>query len=89
FGALTGALTGSTTGAATGSEFGIRVSTWTTEGWTSLVLPLLVGGTDGIVCVQWYSQLAVKESGLDEPKLGNPGLDKLVLDKLEAVFDDD
>nr|GEW79819.1 hypothetical protein [Tanacetum cinerariifolium] len=35
------------------------------------------------------SQLAVKESGLAEPELGNPGLDKPVLDKLEAGFDHD
>nr|GFA57412.1 hypothetical protein [Tanacetum cinerariifolium] len=32
------------------------------------------------------SQLTVEESRLDEPELGNPGLDKLVLDKLEAGF---
>nr|GEW53365.1 stromal 70 kDa heat shock-related protein, chloroplastic-like [Tanacetum cinerariifolium] len=30
------------------------------------------------------SQLAVKESGVDEPELGNPGLNKMVLDKLES-----
>nr|GFD39882.1 hypothetical protein [Tanacetum cinerariifolium] len=35
------------------------------------------------------SQLAVEESELAEPTLGNPGLDKLVLDKLEAGFDHD
>nr|GEZ88919.1 reverse transcriptase domain-containing protein [Tanacetum cinerariifolium] len=40
------------------------------------------------------SQLAVEESGVDEPELGNSGLDKLVLDKLEldkleAGFDHD
>nr|GEW51286.1 hypothetical protein [Tanacetum cinerariifolium] len=44
FGALTGASKGSTTGATTGLEFSIRVSFWTTRGWTSLVLPLLVEG---------------------------------------------
>nr|GEX14643.1 hypothetical protein [Tanacetum cinerariifolium] len=32
---------------------------------------------------------SVEEPGVDEPELGNPGLDKLVLDKLEAGFDDD
>nr|GEW63701.1 hypothetical protein [Tanacetum cinerariifolium] len=32
------------------------------------------------------SQLAVEESGLDEPELGNLGLDKPVVDKLEAVL---
>nr|GEX96760.1 reverse transcriptase domain-containing protein [Tanacetum cinerariifolium] len=32
------------------------------------------------------SQLAVEESGLDEQELGNLGLDKPVLDKLEAVL---
>nr|GFC56268.1 hypothetical protein [Tanacetum cinerariifolium] len=35
------------------------------------------------------SQLAVKELGVDESELGNPGLDKSVLDKLEAGFDHD
>nr|GFA06769.1 hypothetical protein [Tanacetum cinerariifolium] len=35
------------------------------------------------------SQLAVEESGLAEPKLGNPGLDKPMLDKLEVGFDHD
>nr|GEX77124.1 hypothetical protein [Tanacetum cinerariifolium] len=35
------------------------------------------------------SQLAVEESGLAEPKLGNPGFDKPVLDKLEVGFDHD
>nr|GEY03398.1 hypothetical protein [Tanacetum cinerariifolium] len=49
FGALTGATTGSTTGATTGSEFSIGVSIWTTGGWKSLVLPLLVGGTVSFV----------------------------------------
>nr|GEX07934.1 reverse transcriptase domain-containing protein [Tanacetum cinerariifolium] len=33
------------------------------------------------------SQLAVEESGLDEPELGNPRIDKPMLDKLEAGFD--
>nr|GEY38793.1 hypothetical protein [Tanacetum cinerariifolium] len=33
----------------------------------------------------WLSQLAVKESGVDEPELGNPKLDKLVLDKLKEL----
>nr|GFC31178.1 hypothetical protein [Tanacetum cinerariifolium] len=42
FGALTGATTGSATRATTSLEFGIGVSIWTTRGWTSLVLPLLV-----------------------------------------------
>nr|GFC01827.1 hypothetical protein [Tanacetum cinerariifolium] len=37
------------TGAATCSEFGIEVSTWTTRGWTSLVRPLLAGGTVSFV----------------------------------------
>nr|GFB29371.1 hypothetical protein [Tanacetum cinerariifolium] len=32
------------------------------------------------------SQLVVEESRLDEPKLGNPGLDKLVLDKLKEDY---
>nr|GEX67568.1 reverse transcriptase domain-containing protein [Tanacetum cinerariifolium] len=32
------------------------------------------------------SQLAVEESGVDEPELGNPGIDKPMLDKLEAVL---
>nr|GFA36702.1 hypothetical protein [Tanacetum cinerariifolium] len=31
------------------------------------------------------SQLAVEESGLDEPELGNPRLDKPMLDKLEDI----
>nr|GEU63431.1 hypothetical protein [Tanacetum cinerariifolium] len=141
FGALTGASTGSITGATTGSEFGIYVATWTTEDWTSLVLPLLVGGIVsfvtsvsrsttlggeevvgivggeeevGIVGLLYAiplrvvipfkscfglvmvllgdvlkpedeaSQLVVEESGLAEPELGNPRLDNLVLDKLEA-----
>nr|GEY23099.1 reverse transcriptase domain-containing protein [Tanacetum cinerariifolium] len=35
------------------------------------------------------SQLVVEESRLDEPELGNLGLDKPVLDKLEAGFDHD
>nr|GFB55551.1 reverse transcriptase domain-containing protein [Tanacetum cinerariifolium] len=35
------------------------------------------------------SQLAVKESVVDEPELGNPGIDKPVLDKLEADLDHD
>nr|GFC33018.1 hypothetical protein [Tanacetum cinerariifolium] len=43
FGALTGATTGSMMGATMGSEFKIGDSAWTTRGWTSLVLPLLVG----------------------------------------------
>nr|GEV19494.1 reverse transcriptase domain-containing protein [Tanacetum cinerariifolium] len=43
FKALTGATTGLMMGATSGSEFKIRDSVWTTEGWTSLVLPLLVG----------------------------------------------
>nr|GFD11519.1 hypothetical protein [Tanacetum cinerariifolium] len=30
-----------------------------------------------------------KESGVDELELGNPGLDKLVLDKMEVGFDHD
>nr|GFD07854.1 hypothetical protein [Tanacetum cinerariifolium] len=33
------------------------------------------------------SQLAIEESGLAESELGNPRLDKSVLDKLEADFD--
>nr|GEX68289.1 putative nucleotidyltransferase, ribonuclease H [Tanacetum cinerariifolium] len=49
FGVLTGAATGSAKGATTGSKFGIGVSTWTTGGWTSLVLPLFVGGTMSFV----------------------------------------
>nr|GEZ12622.1 hypothetical protein [Tanacetum cinerariifolium] len=109
------------TGATTGSEFSIGVSIWTTEGWTSLVLSLLVGVTvsfvtsvsrsttlgreevvgivGSLICsstssgdtlqIFLQSQLAVEESGLDEPELGNPGLDKQVLDKLEAGFDHD
>nr|GFB19215.1 hypothetical protein [Tanacetum cinerariifolium] len=35
------------------------------------------------------SQLAVEESRLDEPELGNSGLDKPVLDKVEAGFNHD
>nr|GFC58582.1 hypothetical protein [Tanacetum cinerariifolium] len=31
--------------------------------------------------------LAVEESGVDEQELGNPKLDKLVLNKLEVDFD--
>nr|GEZ21450.1 putative reverse transcriptase domain-containing protein [Tanacetum cinerariifolium] len=46
FRALIGATTGSMIGATTGSEFRVRISVWTTVGWTSLVLPLLVGCID-------------------------------------------
>nr|GFB36641.1 hypothetical protein [Tanacetum cinerariifolium] len=35
------------------------------------------------------SQLVVEESRLAELELGNPGIDKPVLDKLEAGFDHD
>nr|GEX71434.1 hypothetical protein [Tanacetum cinerariifolium] len=35
------------------------------------------------------SQLAIDESGVNELELGNPGLGKLVLDKLEAGLDHD
>nr|GEZ28967.1 reverse transcriptase domain-containing protein [Tanacetum cinerariifolium] len=49
FGALTRASTSSTMRATTGLEFSIWVLTWTTGGWTSLVLPLLVGGTVSFV----------------------------------------
>nr|GFC92373.1 retrovirus-related Pol polyprotein from transposon TNT 1-94 [Tanacetum cinerariifolium] len=45
FEALTGGTMGSMTGATTGSEFRIGISVQTTKGWTSLVLPLLVGCT--------------------------------------------
>nr|GFD18329.1 hypothetical protein [Tanacetum cinerariifolium] len=31
----------------------------------------------------------IEESGLAEPELGNPGLDKSMLDKLKAGFDHD
>ncbi|GKG61187.1 hypothetical protein Tco_0617003, partial [Tanacetum coccineum] len=34
--------------------------------------------------IQHLLHLAVEESGLDEPELGNPGLDEPMLDKLEA-----
>nr|GEV23152.1 hypothetical protein [Tanacetum cinerariifolium] len=152
FGALTGALNGSTARATKGSEFGIWVSTWMTEGWTSLVILLLVGGTvsfvtsvsrsttlggeevvgivgplyaiplrvvihfkssfglvtvllgsvpepedkaNGIIYFHVVCELSgshnlrLRNWGLDEPELGNPGLDKPVLDKLEADFDHD
>nr|GFB01819.1 hypothetical protein [Tanacetum cinerariifolium] len=105
FGALTGAAMGSATRAATSSEFGIEVSIWTTEGYSSLVLPLLVGGTMSFVTLVSHSimvllervpepedeasQLAVEESRVDEPELGNPRLGKPVLDKPEASFDHD
>nr|GFB27299.1 hypothetical protein [Tanacetum cinerariifolium] len=69
FRALTGATTGSATGATTGSEFGTRVSTWTT-GVTVLLGRVLEPKDEA-------SQLAVEESRVDEPELGNPGLDKL------------
>ncbi|GKB40179.1 retrovirus-related pol polyprotein from transposon TNT 1-94 [Tanacetum coccineum] len=39
--------------------------------------------------IQHSLQLAVEESGLDEPELGNPGLDESVLDKPEAGFEHD
>nr|GFA72734.1 hypothetical protein [Tanacetum cinerariifolium] len=35
------------------------------------------------------SQLVVEESGVDEPELGNPRIDKLVLDKPESGFNHD
>nr|GEW72199.1 ribonuclease H-like domain-containing protein [Tanacetum cinerariifolium] len=97
FGALTGATTGSMVGATTGLEFRIGDLVWTTRGWTSSVLPLLVGGTMSFVTSisrsttlgrEEESQLAVKESRVDEPKLGKLELDKPVLDKLEAEPDD-
>nr|GFC00875.1 hypothetical protein [Tanacetum cinerariifolium] len=36
-------------GVITGSEFRFRDSVWTTRGWTSLVLSLLVGCTVSLV----------------------------------------
>nr|GFB64602.1 reverse transcriptase domain-containing protein [Tanacetum cinerariifolium] len=43
--------------------------------------------------VTWESSrtqgLSVEESGLDEPELGNPWIDKLMLDKLEVGYDHD
>nr|GEY40498.1 integrase, catalytic region, zinc finger, CCHC-type, peptidase aspartic, catalytic [Tanacetum cinerariifolium] len=62
---------GALTGASTGSEFGGTMSFVTlVSRFTTL------GGEE-------ESQLAVEESGLDEPEFGNLGLDKPVLDKLE------
>nr|GEY10752.1 reverse transcriptase domain-containing protein [Tanacetum cinerariifolium] len=62
FKALTGETTGSMMGATTGSQFSIGVSTWTTGGWTSLVLPLLVGGTMSFVTsVSRYTTLGREE----------------------------
>nr|GEZ35407.1 hypothetical protein [Tanacetum cinerariifolium] len=83
FGALAGATTGSMTGATTGSEFSIDVSVWTTEGWTSLVLPLLVGDTVSyFTSVSRSTTLGREEEvvgivGVDELELGNPRLDKM------------
>nr|GFB83484.1 F-box domain, leucine-rich repeat domain, L domain-like protein [Tanacetum cinerariifolium] len=76
--------TGSMIGATIGSEFKIRDLVWTTEGWTSLVLPL---SSFGLVIVlpgrvPEPKDKAVEECGVDEPELGKPELDKLVLDKL-------
>nr|GFA29044.1 hypothetical protein [Tanacetum cinerariifolium] len=84
------ALTGETTGATTGLEFGREEEVVGIVG-PLYAVPLRVvipfKSSFGLVMVllgrvhepeNEASQLAVEESGLDEPELGNPGLDKLV-----------
>nr|GFA89089.1 hypothetical protein [Tanacetum cinerariifolium] len=93
FGALTGEATCSMIEATTSSEVKIGDSVRTIEGWTSSMLLLLVGCTVSLVASVSHSttggreEEVVDESGVAEPELGKPKLDKLVLDKPEVGFD--
>nr|GEW31609.1 hypothetical protein [Tanacetum cinerariifolium] len=69
-GALIGEITGSMVGELTGSEVKIRDLDWTTGGWTSSVLQLLVGCTVSLVASGLFSTtLGRKEGGGRVPEL--------------------